>query len=161
MIPRATAGRAGRRVVALAAWSLAALAPAASDAQPRPSPLQSAGTPQAAGGPAAGPALLGGAPTPGAPPLVNPLPAPPDAYPLRSSIQCADFRRAPGGGWSTLSPIQLPGPQGPVQLAAGQGFAAGDYVGGQDLGSILERDCRSTPPQAARIGLTSNEGGTF
>ncbi len=123
-----------------------AILPAAAKAQGAPAKLQTLGTPQAADGPATGAALAGGSPAAGPPVLLVPLPAPPGPYQPRPSLQCADFKRSPGGGWSALSPIRLPGPQGPVQLLAGQSFADGDYVGGMDMGSVLERDCRGAPP---------------
>ena len=80
------------------------------------------------------------------PPLTAPLPSPAPVLSARASLQCADFKRAPGGGWSALAAIQLPGPRGPLQVALGQTFTPGDYGPGFDVASVLERDCPQAPP---------------
>ena len=93
----------------------------------------------AASGPAAPP-----------PPLTAPLPSPTPVFQSRSGLQCADFKRALGGGWSALAAVQLPGPRGPLQVAVGQTFTPGDYGAGFDVAAVLERDCPQAPPAGQR-----------
>ncbi len=148
------APRQSWRAVSLAVASAClALSTAQAQAQTRPprplapdgagnsqSSLQSAGTPRAPLDPAAAAAQTTGQGFPGIPPATPPI------YARLPSPLCADFRPEPNGGWSALGPIQFPGPQGPVRMVIGQTVVPGDYLDGMDLASLLDRDCRRTPP---------------
>ena len=109
--------------------------------------LQAGATPQAAMNDSS---VLGAAAPSGSasppPPLIAPLPSPTPVFQARSSLQCADFKRALGGGWSALAAIQLPGPRGPLQITPGQTFAPGDYGAGFDVAAVLALDCPQAPP---------------
>jgi hypothetical protein len=140
-------------------WLLLQAAAAAVQAPPALAPVPALQTPRPDGGAptaAAGSASL----APGAPsvaPVVArdpgiaappPLQDAPPTFQRRPALQCADFRPAPGAGWTAAATVQFPGPRGPVQVLAGQLVSPGDYLDGLDLGSILQRDCPRTalPP---------------
>ena len=120
------------------------------------SKLQSAGLPLAAVNATATAALAGGVPGDAAP--LTTLDTRP---PVRSGVECADFRRV-DGGWRSMQAIQLPGPRGPIKLADGQVAAPGAYVEGLDLASVLERQCpnapRLTAADVARISVEAAPG---
>ncbi len=104
------------------------------------SQVQTAGTPRAPLDPAAAAAGASGSAFPGIPPATPPI------YLRRPSPLCTDFQPVANGGWAATGPIQFPGPQGPVQMVVGQTVIPGDYLDGMDVGSLLQRDCRRTPP---------------
>ncbi len=104
------------------------------------SQVQTAGAPRAPLDPAAAAALASGSAFPGIPPATPPI------YLRRPGPLCTDFQPVANGGWAATGPIQFPGPQGPVQMVVGQTVVPGDYLDGMDLGSVLQRDCRRTPP---------------
>ena len=101
---------------------------------------QPAGTARAPLDPAAAAAAASGSAFPGIPPATPPI------YLRRPSALCTDFQPVANGGWAATGPIQFPGPQGSVQMVVGQTVIPGDYLGGMDLGSVLQRECRRTPP---------------
>ena len=104
------------------------------------SQVQTAGAPRAPLDPAASAAVASGSAFPGIPPATPPI------YLRRPAPLCTDFTPVASGGWAATGPIQFPGPQGPIQMVVGQTVVPGDYLDGMDLGSLLQRDCRRTPP---------------
>ena len=102
--------------------------------------LQSGGTSRAPLDPAASAAVASGSSFPGIPPVTPPI------YQRRTGPICTDFRAVETGGWAALGPVQFPGPRGPVQMVDGQTVTPGDYLDGMDLASVLQRDCRRSPP---------------
>ena len=109
--------------------------------------LQTAGTPQGAVNESSVVGLAGAAgPAVPPPPLTAPLPAPAQLFQPRPALQCADFKRAQGGGWSAVTPMELASPHGPLQITPGQTFTPGDYGPGFDVATVLEHDCPQAPP---------------
>ena len=102
--------------------------------------LQSGGTSPRAPRPAASAAVASGSSFPGIPPVT------PRSTSAARGPLCTDFRVVETGGWAALGPVQFPGPRGPVQMVDGQTVTPGDYLDGMDLASVLQRDCRRSPP---------------
>jgi hypothetical protein len=52
-------------------------------------------------------------------------------------LTCADFQKYPDGSWSPTRPVHI----GKWLITPGVYVRPGDFIGGYDLGSALERSC--------------------
>lgn len=61
----------------------------------------------------------------------------------RLRLSCSDFTKSRDNTWSPLRPIIV----GTVAVNPGSSYRAGEFVGGTDLGAILDGECvQSAPP---------------